>query len=81
MDNDITHTVLVGLPVAVTYNATTGHWTVDVDLADFVESVEEASDGAADADAEAVLEAWAGFEYHHRKVAVAPIRFLPEEAR
>lgn len=78
MDN--THTVVVGLPVAVTYNATTGHWTVDVDLTDFAEAVEDASLGAADADAEAVLEAWAGFEYHHRKVAVAPVRFVPEGA-
>jgi hypothetical protein len=75
---DTTHTVIVGLPVAVTYNATTGHWEVDVDLSELVDAVNE---NDTDADAEAVLEAWAGFEYHHRKVAVAPIRFLPEGAK
>lgn len=77
MDN--THTVIVGLPVAVTYNATTGRWEVEVDLADFAESVEEAAEWAADADADAVLEAWAGLE-QYRKVAVAPVRFVLEGA-
>lgn len=77
MDN--THTVIVGLPVAVTYNATTGRWTVDVDLTDLAEAVGDASLGAADADAEAVIEAWAGLE-QYRKDAVASVRFVLEGA-
>lgn len=38
---DRTISVVVGLPVVVTYNATTGRWSVDVDLTELADSLED----------------------------------------
>lgn len=62
MDNNTAQrvAVTVGLPVTITYNpGATNPWTVVVDLADLADAVADASLGAADADADAFLAAWA----------------------
>lgn len=82
--NDTTTHAAVGLPVFVTYNATTGHWSLEVDLAEFRTAVGEClEDGIYDGEwadeVATLLEAWDGITEGRKAVAVADIRFVPEE--
>lgn len=69
--NDTVHSITLGLPVTLTYNATTGHWSVEVDL------VEADDELAADGDTP-IATAW--FETLAADlvpVATGTVRFVP----
>lgn len=83
--HDTTTTVAAGLPVLVTYNATTGHWSAEVDLSEFATAVDELlEDGVYDnedgwaGEVAALVQAWREVTENLVPVAVADIRFVPK---
>ena len=79
MDHDHTIAVTVGLPVTVVWNLDTRQWTVDVDLAEFGESLadvdpEYLEHGPTAGDIALMAANWAGWE-GWTKTARCDIRF------
>lgn len=77
MNEPTTTTVLVGLPVAVTHDPATGRWSVEVDLSELAESIDEFNDGV---DVSALVDQWVRAAHGHDAFARTEVRFTAREA-